>query len=220
MESIQLCLLARVASNVDLGLNVLGGLVGALCALGLESCAIDHWSHFKQTWFAVDARGALVLLASVAAGLGVSCSCSFWLRQVLERLESALGSALTGTPFLEWLPMRTVELQPLVPGARMLCVLLGALVPVLLGFSVIQLKIRRLVFLGWVLLGAVAVSALSATLSYGPDHAMAWLTLPATGAAVQRGFLAAVCALATAGVWRCCCWRCCCSCLFSIWHLG
>ena len=185
MESVQSYLLARVASNVDLGLNVLGGLVGALCALGLEKAgAIDHWSHFKQTWFVADARGALVLLALWPLALVFPAAVPLGLGQVLERLETALGSALTRTPFLEWLPMRTVELQPLVPGAEMLCVFLGALVPVLLGFSVIRLKIKRLIFVGLVLFSAVAVSALSATLSYGPDHAMAWLTVP-----VQLGLL-------------------------------
>ena len=185
MESIQNYLLARVASNVDLGLNVLGGLVGALCALGLEKAgAIDHWSHFKQTWFVANARGALVLLALWPLALVFPAAVPLGLGQVLERLETALGRALTGTPFLEWLPMRTVELQPLVPGAEMLCVLLGALVPVLLGFSVIRLKTKRVIFVGLALFSAVAVSALSATLSYGPDHAMAWLTLP-----VQLGLL-------------------------------
>ena len=58
------------------------------------------------------------------------------LGQVLERVEAALGEALSDTPFLEWLPMRTVELQPLLPGAELLCVLLGALIPVLLAYSV------------------------------------------------------------------------------------
>ena len=185
MESTQNYLLARVASNVDLALNVLGGLLGALCAWMLEKLgAIDHWSHFKQTWFVPNASGALVLLALWPLALVFPAAVPLGLGQVLERLETALGSALTGTPFLEWLPMRTVELQPLVPGAEMLCVLLGALVPVLLGFSVIRLKTKRLVFVGLALFSAVAVSALSATLSYGPDHAMAWLTLP-----VQLGLL-------------------------------
>ena len=185
LESAQNYLLARVASNVDLALNVLGGLLGALCAWMLEKAgAIDHWSHFKQTWFVPNASGALVLLALWPLALVFPAAVPLGLGQVLERLETALGSALAGTPFLEWLPMRTVELEPLVPGAEMLCVLLGALVPVLLGFSVIRLKTKRLALVGLALFSAVAVSALSAALSYGPDHAMAWLTLP-----VQLGLL-------------------------------
>jgi VanZ family protein len=187
MESTQTYLLARVASNVDLALNVLGGLAGALCAWSLEKLgAIDHWSHFKQTWFVADARGALVLLALWPLALVFPAAVPLGLGQVLERVETTLGGALAGTPFLEWLPMRSIELEPLLPGAEMLCVLLGALVPVLLGYSVIRLKMKRLKFLAVMLSAAVGVSALSATLSYGPDHAMAWLTLP-----VQFGLLGA-----------------------------
>jgi VanZ family protein len=189
MECVQSYLLARVSSNVDMGLNVLGGFVGASCAVALERLgAIDHWSHFKQTWFVPDAGGALVLLALWPLALVFPAAVPLGLGQMLERLETTLGSALNGTPFLEWLPMRTVELEPLVPGAEMLCVMLGALVPVLLGYSVIRFKLKRLFFLALTLFMAVAVSALSATLSYGPEHAMAWLTRP-----VQLGLLLSAC---------------------------
>lgn len=187
MESTQNYLLARVASNVDLALNVLGGLAGVLSAWALEKLgAIDHWSHFKQSWFVVDAGGALVLLALWPLALVFPAAVPLGLGQVLERVETALGSALAGTPFLEWLPMRSIELEPLLPGAEMLCVLLGALVPVLLGYSVIRLMLKRVIFLAAALFAAIAVSALSAALSYGPDHAMAWLTRP-----VQFGLLGA-----------------------------
>lgn len=188
MESAQSYLLARVASNVDLALNTMGGLVGALCAWALEKMgAIDHWSHFKRTWFVPDAHGALVLLALWPVALVFPAAVPLGLGQVLERLEAALGSAFVGTPFVEWLPMRTVELEPLVPGAELLCVMLGALVPVLLGYSVIRLKMRRAWFLVAISATGIAVSALSAGLSYGPEHALAWLTLP-----VQLGLLAAL----------------------------
>ncbi|MDO8455686.1 MAG: VanZ family protein [Burkholderiaceae bacterium] len=188
MESTQSYLLARVASNVDFGLNMLGGLVGALCAWTLEKLgAIDHWSHFKQTWFVGEAQGAMVLLALWPLALVFPAAVPLGLGQVLERLETALGGALAGTPFLEWLPMRTLELQPLLPGAEMLCVMLGALVPTLLGYSVIQIKLKRAWFLVVVSVTSIAVSVLSAGLTYGPDHATAWLTLP-----VKLGLLAAL----------------------------
>ncbi len=187
MESTQSYLLARVASNVDLALNTLGALVGVLTAWSLEKAgAIDHWSHFKHTWFVPDAGGVLVLLPLWPLALVFPAAVPLGLGQVLERLEAALGHALSGTPFLEWLPLRTVELQPLVPGAEVLCVMLGALVPVLLGYSVIRFKTKRLVFLVAMLCIAFAVSALSAGLSWGPEHALAWLTLP-----VQLGLVGA-----------------------------
>jgi hypothetical protein len=74
--------------------------------------------------------------------------------------------------------MRTIELQPLLPGAELLCVMLGALIPVLLAYSVLRTVSQRITFLVNILLVAILVSALSAGLSYGPEHAMAWLTLP------------------------------------------
>lgn len=191
LESAQSYLLARVASNVDLALNVLGGLVGALCAWALEKMgAIDHWSHFKRSWFVADAHGALVLLALWPIALVFPAAVPLGLGQVLERLEGALGDALLGTPFLEWLPMRTVELEPLVPGAELLCVMLGALVPMLLGYSVIRLKLKRAQFLAAILALGIAISALSATLSYGPEHALAWLTLPVRIGLLLAGVLA------------------------------
>jgi hypothetical protein len=82
------------------------------------------------------------------------------------------------TPFLEWLPVRDVELQPLVPAAELLCVALGVLVPCLLGYAIIRSTARRAVFAALVLLVGVSVTALSAALSWGPAHAWSWLSLP------------------------------------------
>jgi hypothetical protein len=82
------------------------------------------------------------------------------------------------TPFLEWLPVRDVELQPLVPGSELLVVALGALVPCLLGYSVMPAIRGRLVFGVLALAAGIGASALSAALSFGPAHAWAWLTLP------------------------------------------
>jgi hypothetical protein len=102
----------------------------------------------------------------------------FGLGQVFERLEAALAELLSETPFLDWLPVRDLELQPLVPSAEMLCVMLGVLIPCLLGYSIVPRVRSRLAFLAVVLGVGVAASALSAALSYGPAHAWAWLSLP------------------------------------------
>src|SRR4051812_13211618 len=64
MEGLQNFLPSRVASNVDFGLNVLGTLIGAALAAGLEVAGVlDHWSRLRERWFIPQARGALVLLA-------------------------------------------------------------------------------------------------------------------------------------------------------------
>jgi VanZ family protein len=188
MEALQTYLPYRVPSNVDFALNVAGALTGALLAGALEWVGlIDRWSRFRLRWFVSDARGALVMLALWPIALLFPASVPLGLGQVLERLESALADWLLDTPFLEWLPVRDVELQPLVPGAEMVCVALGALVPCLLGYSVISSAARRAVFGAAIVLVGVGATALSAALSWGPVHAWAWLSLP-----VQVGLLLAL----------------------------
>ncbi len=187
LESLQSYLPSRRASNVDLLLNALGGWLGGITAWGLEKLgAIDRWSHFRRTWFVTQARGALVLLALWPVALFFPASVPLGLGQVLERVEAALGEAFVNTPFLEWVPMRTVELQPLLPGAELLCVLLGALIPVLMAYSVLRNYSQKAIFLIAILAIAVAATAISAGLTYGPEHALAWLTLP-----VKLGLLGA-----------------------------
>ena len=179
MEALQSYLPARVASNLDFGLNAAGALVGAAIAGGLEQAgAVDRWSRFRVRWFVDDARGALVLLALWPFALLFPAAVPLGLGQVMERLEASMADWLADTPFLEWLPVRDVELQPLVPGAELVCVALGALVPCLIAYSVMRSRLHRAVMaVGLVALG-VGVTALSAALSWGPTHAWAWLSVP------------------------------------------
>lgn len=185
MEAIQNYMPSRVASNVDFGLNVVGTLIGAVLATALElGGAIDHWSRFRERWFIPEARGALVLLALWPFALLFPAAVPLGLGQVLERLENAVAAWLEETPFLEWLPVREVELQPLVPAAELLCVALGAFIPCLLGYTILRSVGRRAVFAFVAIAVGAAVTALSAALSWGPAHAWAWLTMP-----VQVGLL-------------------------------
>ena len=188
MEALQTYLPARVPSNVDFALNVAGALTGAVLAGALEWAGyIDRWSRFRVRWFVEDARGALVLLALWPFALLFPAAVPLGLGQVFERLELALTDWLLDTPFLEWLPVRDMELQPLVPGAELVCVALGALVPCLLGYSVIRSPGRRALFAAAAVAVGACATALSAALSWGPDHSWAWLSLP-----VQLGFLLAL----------------------------
>lgn len=188
MESLQSYLPARVPSNVDLGLNMLGAWVGGQSAWALEKLGwIDRWSRFRANWFVPNARGGLVLLALWPVALLFPAAVPFGLGQVLERVEDALAALLQDTPFLQWLPVRAIELQPLVPSMELLCVMLGILIPCLLGFCIIRGALRRAAFVFVVFAVGVGSSALSATLSYGPVHAWAWFGLP-----VQIGLLAAL----------------------------
>ena len=188
MEALQTYLPSRVPSNLDFALNVGGALLGAVLAAVLDLAgAIDRWSRFRVRWFVEESRGALVLLALWPFALLFPASVPLGLGQVFERLETALTAWLLDTPFLEWLPVRDIELQPLVPGAELVCVALGALIPCLLGYSVIQSKARRALFAAAAIAMGASATALSAALSWGPSHAWAWLSLP-----VQLGFAAAL----------------------------
>ncbi|HEX5285569.1 MAG TPA: VanZ family protein [Polaromonas sp.] len=179
VETLQSYLPSRIPSNVDLVLNTLGALLGACCAWALEKAGmVDRWSRFRARWFSRDARGALVLLLLWPPALLFPASVPLGLGQVFERLEATLAEALADSPFLEWMPVREIELQPLVPIAELLCVTLGALIPCLLGYCVIRARWKRAAFSVAVLAVGIAASALSAALSYGPPHAWAWLDLP------------------------------------------
>ena len=192
METLQSYLPSRIPSNVDLALNTVGTWLGACTALALEKLGVlGGWSRFRARWFAPDARGVLALLVLWPVALLFPAPVPMGLGQVFERLETALADALADTPFIDWLPLRDIELQPLVPGIELVCVALGALIPCLLGYGVIHTARKRALFSLVMLIVGVGVSALSAVLSYGPEHAWAWLDAP-----VRAGLgLAAVLAL-------------------------
>jgi hypothetical protein len=179
MEALQSYLPYRVPSNVDFGLNVAGTLLGAGIAAGLElGGAIDRWSRFRDRWFVPEARGALVLIALWPFALLFPASVPLGLGQVFERMETTLAEWLEDTPFIEWMPLREIELQPLVPAAELLCVGLGAFIPCLLGYTILRSAGRRAVFAFVAIALGAGVTALSAALSWGPTHAWAWLSLP------------------------------------------
>ena len=196
METLQTYLPSRVPSNVDLALNLLGAAGGAVLASGLELAgAIDRWSRFRLRWFVEEARGALVLLALWPFALLFPASVPLGLGQVFERLEAALADWLLDTPFLEWLPVREVELQPLTPDIEVVSVALGILIPCLLSYIVMQSISRRAVIAAGVVALGVGTTALSAVLSYGPEHAWAWLS-PAVSLGLVAGLVVALALLA------------------------
>ena len=199
MEYLQIFLPRRVPSNMDFALNATGALLGALAAALLERFgAIARWSRFRERWFVPHARGALVLLALWPWALLFPAALPFGLGQMWERLEAALIEALQDTPFLQWLPVREAPLELLSPGAELMAVALGLLIPCLLGYCVMRHAGRRMAFALATAAVGVGVTALSSLLSYGPTHAWEWLTLPA-----RMGVLVALgAALAMAAVPR------------------
>lgn len=196
MEALQTYLPLRISSNVDWALNSAGGLLGALAAwVPFRLGWFNRWQRLRANWFAPRTRGALVLLALWPLALLYPAPVPFGLGQVFERLEGAVEELLRGTPFLEWLPIRQAELQPLLPGTELVCVALGLLVPCLLGYTATRAIGRRLVLM----LGAFAVgigaTALSAALSWGPLHAWQWMRLPVQWGMAGAAALGLLCML-------------------------
>lgn len=177
MESLQMFLPVRVPSNLDIALNVIGAWTGAVLAQCLAWVGlIERWSRFKDRWFEAESSGALALLAIWPLALLFPAPVPFGLGHVFERLELMWVEVLEGTPWLEWWPVREVELQPLLPITETVCITLGLLLPCLLAYGVVRRRRQRwaiaLVCLavGWL------ASALSAALTYGPMHAWVWVS--------------------------------------------
>ncbi|MEY2803098.1 MAG: hypothetical protein RL657_434 [Pseudomonadota bacterium] len=179
LETLQSYLPMRVPSQADWMLNTLGAGLGAVLALTLERGGfLLRYSAMRQRWFVRQTDGALPLLLTWPFALLFPLAQPLGLGQVFERAEAFLGNLLTGTPFLEWLPLREVELQPLTPATHSLCVGLGLALPVLLAFSVMPARRHRTHAL-WVLpLVALGVTSLSGALTYGPLQAWSWLEWP------------------------------------------
>ena len=97
-----------------------------------------------------------------------------------ERIQADWAQRLSDTPWLlDWLSATEWEMQPLLPSLEMVCVLLGLLIPCLLGFCIIRPGLRRLLFIPVLIGTGILVTALSALMSWGPGHAWAWLDAPA-----------------------------------------
>lgn len=184
VELIQHWLPIRVPSNVDLGLNTAGAALGAGAAWLVERMGVlNRWSRFRESWLMPQAHGSLVLLALWPFALLYPASVPFGLGQVWERIELLLAQFLADTPFMPWVPAHMESAATLGPLAQALCVTLGLLTPILLGFSDVRPVWRRLVYLVLLMLVGLGATGLSSALTYGPQHAWAWVDAP-----TQLGF--------------------------------
>lgn len=193
MEATQSYLVRRVPSNVDFVLNLAGAWLGALCASLLHRAGgLAYWSRIRSRWFVPQARGGIVLLASWPFALLFPTAVPLGLGQVVERLEASVADWLSDTPYLEWLPVREIELQPLLPGPAAVCITLGLLIPCLLAYCVVRGGRRRAVTLLALSGMAVGVTGLSAALSFGPQHAWDWLDEPSRAGLLMALILASL----------------------------
>lgn len=188
LECTQAYLPARVPSQLDWIANAAGAWLGAAAAsLAHRVGAFGAWDRWRQRWLAAGAHGALVLLALWPVALLFPVAVTFGTGQVAERLEALLATWLADTPFLDWLPMRAVERQPLSASMEIWCVALGALVPMLLAYGIVQSRRRRVLLTLLLLAVGIGMSMLSASLTWGPQHG-----LDAFDNAARRGCLLAL----------------------------
>jgi VanZ family protein len=177
VETLQNYLPMRVPSNVDLALNTAGAALGASTAWVLERLGgLRRWTQFRADWFEPSARGGLVLLALWPMALLYPVSVPFGLGQVWDRLETGLTTLLEDTPFLDWLPLWGAASVPLGPLAEVLCVVLGLLAPLLMGYADMRSIPRRAGFMVMLLLCATASASISSALTYGPEHVWSWIS--------------------------------------------
>ena len=186
MESMQTFLPVRMPSQLDWLLNTLGGMTGAAAAVVLERRGwLYRWSQFRREWLTHDAKGSLVLLALWPLALLFPVTVPLGLGHVVDLLRRFL---------LEWFPDFETRFstalewlaQPMTPYFEMACVALGLLVPGLLAMALCRRSAQRISVLVAVTLLAVLGNALSATLTYGPEHAWYWLT-PQSGSGLALG---------------------------------
>ena len=194
MELLQNFLPQRVASNVDLGVNVLGTLVGALLGWCVHvRGGIERWQVARDRWFITRSAGGIALLLLWPVGLLFPLPVPLAQGQVLSRVQEVLAQWVEGTSIASWVEGwadADLERTALSPGGEFALIALGLLAPCMIAFSVARPGWRRLVLvLGATALGCLATT-LSTALNFNPQHLLAWSTPQALAALVVGALLA------------------------------
>ena len=196
LETLQNFLPQRVASNVDLGLNAIGTVLGA--ALGgwihLRG-GVERWQVARDRWFIARSAGGLALLLLWPVGLLFPLPVPLGIGQVLPHVQQTVLAVVQDTPagpwFETWAEIDT-DRPLLSAGDEFTLIALGLLAPCMLAFSVARPGWRRLVLvLGAAVFGCLATT-LSTALNFGPVHAWAWSTPQALAAFVFAIVLASL----------------------------
>ena len=191
-EVIQQFLPGRVPSRVDWALNSAGAAAGAALAALLQALGLlQRWQATRERWFLRDSAGGLSLLALWPVGLLFPTPVPFGVGHVAGQLSDALVTLFEDVPwaraFVDFLQGAGAGVQPLSPMADALVQLLGLLAPCLVAFSVARRGLRRALLVAGLIMLGVLTTTLSTALSFGPAHALAWVTpqtLPALGLGV------------------------------------
>ena len=183
MEMLQTLMVLRVPSQVDWLLNTLGAAMGLVCGLFLLRLKwLQPWTRFRESALVRHNGLGLLLMALWPLAMLYPTSVPFGLGQVWARLELFLHR-LTQDTFLElWQPLSLPD-APLSPLGEAMVVALCVWAPLLFAFALLRGIVRRI----RVVIAAVPIlglsMSLSAGLTYGPQHALAWLS-PSVGLGV------------------------------------
>jgi VanZ family protein len=200
VEVVQHLLPSRVPSLKDTAFNVTGATIGAVTSAVLAgSGLIEPWQRVRERWFGRRSAFALALLLLWPVALLVPSPVPLGLGHVSGPLLGLVSDLVEATPiaprieaWLESIQQRSG--QPPAAG-EVVAVALGLLGPCLLAFTITLPARRRAGLAFGALLLALMVTTLSTALSFGPDHALAWLT-PRVGLGLGCGATIAVACLA------------------------
>ena len=194
MEFTQNFLPHRVASNVDLGLNAAGTLLGALLGLWIHAKGgVERWQAARDRWFIARSAGGLTLLLLWPVGLLFPLPVPLGQGQVLVRLQESIAGWVADTPLEPWFDGwddAGLARTALSPGGEFALIALGLLAPCLVAFAVARPGWRRLALVAGVAALGGATTTLSTALNFGPQHLLAWST-PQALAAIACGMLLA-----------------------------
>ncbi len=178
METVQGFMPLRVSSNLDVLLNLLGGLLGSLMAwfasgLGL----VKLWDEIKSHWFVGESRGAVVLLALWPIALIFPTEIPFALGQITEKFYRFVLNHAGNQEVLVW-PL-TQQFDQLLNSTwiNSMLICLGIVFPCLIYYSVVEIVWKR--FLGMLLIIAmgIAMVSLSSGFTFGSERAIEWFNL-------------------------------------------
>jgi len=194
-ELLQNFLPQRVASNLDLALNVVGTVCGALLGLAIHMLGwVERWQAVRERWFIDRSSGGIALLVLWPVGLLFPTPVLFGVGQAWPRLRDALATWLqdsAAAPWFEvWLQSDT-DVASLSPLSELIAVALGLAGPCLVAFAISRPGWRRVVLACGALAMGFAATTLSTALNFGPEHALAWRT-PTAMAAVIAGLTLAL----------------------------
>jgi VanZ family protein len=200
MEFLQNFLPQRVSSNVDLGVNALGTLIGVLLAWRAHvRGVVERWQVARDRWFIARSAGGLALLLLWPVGLLFPLPVPLGQGQVLVRVQELIVQWVDGTPIAPWFEGwadAELERTALSPGGEFALIALGLLAPCMIAFSIARPGWRRVVLvLGAAALGCLATT-LSTALNFNPQHMLAWSTPQALAALAIGALLACLLSLA------------------------